>query len=334
LSDGAPSCKPLVSVLLVNWNTKDLLQRCLTSLTALDEAVELEVIVVDNGSSDGSVAMLRDEFPDVLRVENEQNLGFTRATNQAYDLSSGDLVLMLNSDTVVASGTIRSSREYLEAHPTVGAVGCQLRNEDGTDQSTCFRFPSLLGLFMTSTRLAQTFPDHRILNWDRYGGRRWSGPHQVDVVMGCFLLVRRRAVSTPTLLDDSYFMYAEETDLCWRLRDGGWKVVFLPQLSIAHVGGASSKTMAQLAWSDEAKKRGILRFLRTRRGPAVAWTANVIMLAGMLPRVLGWVLLDVRQTLRDRRPRRVHILRARGLRMHIGILLRPERVLDPWGGPE
>jgi GT2 family glycosyltransferase len=334
LSDASPTIKRVVSVLVVNWNTRDLLHRCLASLAAVDEAAELEVIVVDNGSIDGSAAMLRQDFPAVLLIENELNLGFTRATNQAFERSSGDYVLMLNSDTIVESGTIRFSRAFLEAHPAVGALGCQLRNEDGTPQSTCFRFPSLFGLLMTSTRLAQTFPENRRLNWDRYGGRGWTGPSEVDVVMGSFLMVRRSACRTPTLLDDAYFMYAEETDLCRRLRDDGWLVMFVPEVSITHVLGASSKTAAQVAWSDEAKKRGILRFLFTWRGPAVAWTANLIMLGGMLPRIIGWAFLDLRESLRARRLRRVQLLRARGLRMHLDLLVQPDKALEPWGGPE
>ena len=321
-------------MLVVNWNTRELLRRCLTSLAAADEAPELEVIVVDNGSSDGSAAMVHREFPAVLLVENELNLGFTRATNQACERSSGDYLLMLNSDTVVESGTIRSSRAFLEAHPRVGALGCQLRNEDGTPQSTCFRFPSLFGLLMTSTRLAQMFPEHRLLNWDRYGGRNWAGPSEVDVVMGSFLMVRRSACRTPTLLDDAYFMYAEETDLCRRLREDGWLVMFLPEVSITHVHGASSKTMAQLAWSDEAKKRGILRFLFTWRGPGVAWTANLIMLAGCSRGSSVGRVLDLRGSLQTRRLRRVQLWRARGLRMHLDMLVQPDRALEPWGGPE
>jgi GT2 family glycosyltransferase len=323
-----------VSVLVVNWNTSEMLRRCLASLVAADEADDLEIIVVDNGSTDGSAAMVREEFPSVALVDNDTNLGFTRATNQAFERSSGEYVLMLNSDAIVENGAIRSSRAFLDAHPNVGALGCQLRNEDGTPQSTCFRFPSVFGLVMTTSRLAQTFPDRRFLNWDRYGGRRWTGPSEVDVVMGSFLLVRRSTVRTPTLLDDAYFMYAEETDLCRRLRGDGWPVMFVPEISVTHIHGASSKTMAQRAWSDEAKKRGILRFLYTWRGPGVAWTANLVMFAGMIPRVCGWALLDLRASLTARRPRRTHLLRARGVRMHLGVLLDPRKALDPWGGPE
>jgi len=324
----------LVSVLVVNWNTREMLRRCLASLVAADEADELEIIVVDNGSADGSAAMVEAEFPSVALVQNEMNLGFSRATNQAFERSRGDYVLMLNSDAIVDNGAIRSSRAFLDSHPGVGALGCQLRNEDGSPQSTCFRFPSLLGLVMTTSRLSQMFPDHRLLNWDRYGGRRWTGPSEVDVVMGSFLLVRRSTVRTPSLLDDAYFMYAEETDLCRRLREDGWPVMFVPEISVTHAHGASSRTMAQLAWSDEAKKRGVLRFLFTWRGPRVAWTANLIMFVGMIPRVCGWALLDLRESVIDRQPRGAHLLRARALRMHLAVLRDPHKALDPWGGPE
>ena len=323
-----------VSILLVNWNTRDMLRRCLTNLVALPESDDLEIIVVDNGSKDGSVEMLREEFPSLHRIENAQNLGFSRATNQAFEQATADYVLMLNSDTVVGAGTISQCILYLESNKGIGAIGCQLRNEDGSEQSTAFRFPSLFGLLMGSMRIAQTFPTSPMLNRDRYGGRRWRGPTAVDVVMGSFLMVNHAALPSPPLLDERYFMYAEETDLCRRLRDAGAGVVFLPEVSVTHVGGGSSKTMAQLGWSDDAKKRGILRFLFTWRGAAVAWTANLILLAGMLPRVTAWAARDMSQSVRTGHPHRHHLLRARSLRMHFAVLADPRKALDPWGGPD
>ena len=216
-----------------------MLRRCLTNLVALPESDDLEIIVVDNGSKDGSVEMLREEFPSLHRIENAQNLGFSRATNQAFEQATADYVLMLNSDTVVGAGTISQCILYLESNKGIGAIGCQLRNEDGSEQSTAFRFPSLFGLLMGSMRIAQTFPTSPMLNRDRYGGRRWRGPTAVDVVMGSFLMVNRAALPSPPLLDERYFMYAEETDLCRRLRDAGAGVVFLPEVSVTHVGGGS-----------------------------------------------------------------------------------------------
>jgi GT2 family glycosyltransferase len=311
-----------------------MLRRCLANLLALSESDDLEIIIVDNGSTDGSVEMLRKEFPSLHRIENAKNLGFTRATNQAFERSTADYVLMLNSDTVVGEGTISECVAYLDSHELVGAVGCQLRNEDGSEQSTVFRFPSLFGLLMGSMRISQTFPKNSILNRDRYGGRRWREPTEVDVVMGSFLMVRRAALPSLPLLDERYFMYAEETDLCCRLRGAGAGVVFLPELSVTHVGGGSSKTMAQLGWSDEAKKRGILRFLFTWRGAGVAWTANLILLAGMLPRVTAWAARDLSRSVRTGHLHRHHLLRARSLAMHFAVLVDPRRALDPWGGPD
>jgi GT2 family glycosyltransferase len=304
------------------------------TLVAAGEPEHIEVIVVDNGSNDGSVEMLRDEFPLIERIENRQNLGFTRATNQAFERSTAPFVLMLNSDTAVEKDTIAECLDFMESHPDVGAVGCQLRNEDGSAQSTAFRFPSLFGLVMGSVRLAATFPDNPLLNWDRYGGRQWRGPTPVDVVMGSFLMVRRATLPSATLLDEGYFMYAEETDLCRRLRDAGLKVMFLPGLSVTHVGGGSSKTMAQLGWSDEARNRGVLRFLYTWRSGIVAWTANLVMLLGMLPRLFAWTARDMSRLLRTRQVGRHHLLRARPLRMHLDLLVRPARALEPWGGPD
>ncbi len=323
----------VTSVLIVSWNTCEHLRRCLASLRAASEADDLEVIVVDNASQDGSAEMVREEFPGARLILNDRNVGFTSATNQAFEVAQGDPVLMLNSDTVVPSGTITGCRELLFSRADVGAVGCAMRYPDGSYQVSCFRFPSLFGLVLTTVGLSQRFPESRLLNWDRYGRSRWSEAVAVDVVMGSLLMVRRDALSRAALLDDGFFMYAEETDLCRRLAAAGRRVLFDPTEEVVHVQGASTKTPEQLAWSDEAKKRGVLRWFRIWRGPMVAYIANAIMLLGLFPRALAWAVADLRAARSSGvvRPRR--LLKTKALAFHLRALKEPRAMDHRWEAP-
>lgn len=322
-----------VSVLVVNWNTRDHLARCLISLRDAEEADQLEVIVVDNGSSDGSAEMVRSEFDGVTLIANDNNIGFTAATNQAYEQAGGDTVLMLNSDTVIPSSAIRECQSYLWAHADVGAVGCRLLNADGSEQSSCFRFPTLFTTWLRASWLANAFPRSPLLNRERYGGRTWDHPTKVEVVMGSFLMVRRAAVSTDTLLDNGYFMFAEETDLCRRLKRDGWSVVFIPDVSVTHVHQASSKTPAQQAWAEEAKRRGVLRYLYIWHGAPTAAAANVLMLMGTIPRAVAWGAEDLVRGARRRKFSLEAAQRAKVMRFHLSALVHTKLLAGPWGPP-
>ena len=324
---------PEISVLIVNWNTCDLLRSCLRSLAAAEAPGTLEVIVVDNGSVDGSVGMVRREFPSVTLIENDANAGFAAAVNQADAVATAPYRLLLNSDTVVPPGVISGCRDHVRDHPAVAGVGCRLLNADGSHQSSVFRFPSLLGLVFNATYLSQIFPNHPILNWDRYGFGNWTEVRRADVVMGSFLLLDRTAVDPGRpLLDEFYFFYGEETDLCRRLLERGRHIEFLPDYSITHVHGASTRTPAQLAWAEEAKRRSKLRFLRTWRRPVVAWLANLILLLGLVPRWCGWAVLDTVDRLRGRGPggRR---LRAGVARFHLRAMGDLTVLEERWGPP-
>ena len=312
-----------VSVLIVNWNTCGLLRDCLESLREAEPPGMLEIVVVDNGSTDGSIEMVRTGFPSVTVVENADNVGFAAAVNQADAVATAPYRLMLNSDTVVPPGVISGCRDHVRSDAEVAGVGCRLLNEDGSHQSSVFRFPSLLGLLFNATYLSQVFPDHPVLNWDRYGFGKWTEIRPADVVMGSFLLLDRAAVETDRpLLDEGYFFYGEETDLCRRFLDRGYRIEFHPGYSITHVHGASTRSPAQLAWAEEAKRRGKLRFLRMWRRPIVAWTANLILLLGLIPRWCTWTALDIVDRLRGGRSagRR---LRAGVARFHLRRAGRP-----------
>ena len=318
-----------VSAIVISWNTRDLLDACLTSLAANEIAGGLETIVVDNGSADDSADWVAEHFPDATLIRNRENAGFARACNQGYEASRSEFVLLLNSDTVVPSDALEKALAFMDAHPAAGAVGCRQVFSDGRLQSTCFRFPTLRAVLQNALYLGQAFPDSPVLNWSRYGTEDFAEVRTVDCVAGSFLLLRREAVGAE-LFDRGYFMYGEEADLLQRMARAGHPAYYLPHIEIVHHHGASSKRPAVGAWAYEAKQRAILRFLWKWRGTAVASLANAIMLLATVPRALGWVAADAVGLLRGRQAGWERALKNRALRFHTRALLSPALFDEDW----
>jgi GT2 family glycosyltransferase len=253
-----------LSILIVNWNTRELLRDCLNSIYETVEGLAFDVIVVDNNSGDGSQEMVRQQFPQVQLIENAANVGFARANNQAIAASRGRYVLLLNSDTIVQPGALRAMLTYADGYPDVGVVGAHLLNADGSFQASHTRFPTLRREFLILSGLG------RLL----FG--RWYPSHSpeqsravadADYVEGACMLARREAVDQVGGLDEGYFMYAEEVDWCFSMRRAGWRVVYLPQARIVHLGGASSKSNTR---REAVLYRSRVRFFRKHYGPVHA----------------------------------------------------------------
>ncbi|OHB60979.1 MAG: hypothetical protein A2168_07180 [Planctomycetes bacterium RBG_13_50_24] len=229
-----------VSVIIVNWNTKGLLRDCLSSVYEHAGEIDYEIIVIDNASTDGSAEMVKNDFRQVILIENSNNRGFAAANNQGMAIAKGRYVLLLNSDTVVLDNAIANTVRFADANPEVAVTGCRVLNSDRTLQRTCFMFPSILNMLLSSTYLYKLFPKNKFFGreqmtwWDRNDVR------QVNVVTGCFMLVRREAVEQVGVMDERFFMYCEETDWCYRFREEGWKVMFAPVGEIIHFGGQST----------------------------------------------------------------------------------------------
>ena len=230
-----------VSIIIVNWNTKGLLRDCLSSVYEHAGDVDYEIIVIDNASADGSAGMVKNDFRQVILIENSENRGFAAANNQGMTVAKGRYVLLLNSDTVVLDNAIANTVSFADENPRAAVTGCRVLNPDRTLQRTCFMFPSILNMLLSSTYLYKLFPKNRFFGreqmtwWDR------SDVRQVDVVTGCFMLVRQEAIERVGVMDEQFFMYGEETDWCYRFRKKGWTVMFAPVGEIIHIGGASSK---------------------------------------------------------------------------------------------
>jgi GT2 family glycosyltransferase len=323
--------RPRVSVVIVNWNTLEMLRRCLASLAADVECGLCEIIAVDNGSHDGSPEMVKSEFPSVTLVENAENRGFGPATNQGFEHARGDYVLMLNSDTIVEEGALASTAACLDAQPEVAVAGCRIVYPSGEAQSSCFRFPSVWTVLLNALHLAQSFPNSPVLNRVRYGFAIWHELRDVDCVMGSFMMLRREAIEELPLLDEGYFMYGEELDLCYRLKSAGWRVVYFPDATTVHHHGGSSPDPRHAAWAYEANQRATLRFLRKWRGVPIAWLANLVMLVGLVPRSIGWLAVDLLGGLSAGSPPGLdRALKARAIRFHLAALVRPSRFDSSW----
>jgi GT2 family glycosyltransferase len=204
------------------------------------------VIVVDNASSDGSAALMKKEFPQVNLIENTENRGFATANNQGIAITKGRYVLLLNSDTVVLNDAITRTIAFANAHPRVAVVGCRVLNPDGTLQQTCFMFPSILNMLLSSSYLYKLFPRNRFFGRERMTWWDRRDTREVDVVTGCFMLVRREAIEQVGMMDEWFFMYGEETDWCYRFKKAGWKIIYAPVGQIIHLGGASSSRVAAM----------------------------------------------------------------------------------------
>ena len=232
---------PLISVIIVNWNTRDLLARALEAVAVSAGDLPHEVIVVDNGSTDGSLELLRDRYPAVRVIANPHNLGFAAANNQGLAIARGRAYLLLNSDAAPEPAAIPALWAALAERPRAGGVGPRLLNADGTTQSSRRRFPTPAMLLVESTPVGRLRPARGLVRAFHMDDVPDTAPQAVDWLMGACLLVRREAVAAAGPLDDRFFMYAEEVEWQWRIRRAGWEVWYWPAARVLHDGGRSSE---------------------------------------------------------------------------------------------
>ncbi len=232
-----------LSVIIVSWNVADFLRRCLESLreeAARLGTLSLETIVVDNASSDGTQEMMRASFPEVRLIANQDNRGFTGANNQGIAASGGRYLLLLNPDCELMPGALRAMADQMDSDSRVGVTGPQLLNTDGSHQSSRRRFPTLLTALIESTVLQGYFPHARVLRRYYCEDLPDDETREVDWVVGACFMIRRQAIEEVGTLDEGFFMYSEEMDWCFRIKQAGWKVVYLPVARVVHHYARSS----------------------------------------------------------------------------------------------
>jgi len=295
-----------LSIVIISWNVRELLRLCLDSIQESlrgekREGLLVETIIFDNGSTDGSADMVREDFPRVHLMESEVNLGFTKGNNLAIGQSEGRYILLLNPDTEVVGDALGTMVAYMEAHPRVGALGPQLLNPDGTTQSSRRRFPTLATAFLESTVLQPWFQGSRILKRYYLLDRPDDEIQPVDWAVGAALLIRREALHQVGPLDEEFFMYSEELDWCYRLKAQGWEVVYLPTAQVVHQEGRSSEQVLP-ARHIHFQRSKVLFFKRYYgwRGEVLRWFILSTYLYLFLLEGLKWLVGHKRSLRRER----------------------------------
>jgi N-acetylglucosaminyl-diphospho-decaprenol L-rhamnosyltransferase len=314
-----------LSVVIVSWNVKELLERCLVSLrvcrsprgakTQRGREPECEIIVVDSASSDGSPGMVRQQFPHVRLIASDANLGFVKANNRGISASTGRYLLLLNPDTEVVGADLTSMVAYMDAHPGVGVLGPKLVFADGRVQLSRRRFPTLTTAFLESTVLQQWFPHHRALQNYYVEDKSDSEEQDIDWLVGACLLIRRTAWEGVGPLDENIFMYSEELDWCRRAKAAGWRVVYVPWATVVHHEGQSSSQVVSARHSYFQSSK--VYYFRKYHGAVVGEALRCFLLATYLFQLAleaaKWLVGHKRALRRERMAAYIRVLRS-GLR--------------------
>ncbi|HUV05708.1 MAG TPA: glycosyltransferase family 2 protein [Armatimonadota bacterium] len=263
----------VLSVVIVNWNTRDYLLRCLESIRADSSAGAAEVIVVDNGSSDGSAQMVRERFGEVSLIENAENLGYAEANNQGISASRGEYILLLNPDTELKPGVLGALVSFAKGHPDAAAVGCRLAAPDGKVQRSCRSFPGPLGVLFEYAGLSRLFPRRRLFGSYRMTYFDYSRDAEVDQPMGSCLLISRKAWDGVGKFDKDFPIFFNEVDWCYRAKQMGWKVYFTAGAEVVHYGGASTRQVRpqMVRESHRALRKFYQKHYRSRLPLPVYW---------------------------------------------------------------
>jgi GT2 family glycosyltransferase len=278
-----------LSIIIVSWNAKEFLGNCLKSIYSHRPSKEFEVVVVDNCSSDGSGRMLETDFPQVVLIKNEANYGFAKANNIGIRHSRGKYLVLVNSDVEVQAGCFDKICEFMDQNPRIGLSGPLILNSDESVQASCRKFPSLWRSFCEAAWLNQIFNNSSFFSAERMLFFRHDSTRRVNVLSGCFWAARRDALGDVGLLDERFFIYAEDMDWCRRFWESGWEVVFYPEARAIHHSGGSSNN-APLRFSQEQLKAR-LQYWKKYHGRPVVLVFSLILLLHHGLRALGEICL-------------------------------------------
>jgi GT2 family glycosyltransferase len=277
-----------VSIIIVNWNTKDLLLNCINSLYHETKNVTMEIIVVDNGSSDGSTEAVKSMYPQVKVICNNENLGFAKANNIGISESVGRYVCLVNSDIKALDAVVDRLCAYMDQHSEIGAIGPKTVNDDMSIRVNTRKFPTLWNTFCETFFLVDLFPNNRLFRGRTMTWFSHLETKNVDVLSGCFLMVRREVVDKVGALDDRFFIYGEDTDWCKRMNLNNWEVVFFSETKAIHYAGASSSA-APIRFLIELTKAD-LQYWKKHHNIIQYSLYQILMLIHFLIRAIGWLL--------------------------------------------
>ncbi|WP_240414729.1 glycosyltransferase family 2 protein [Paenibacillus periandrae] len=231
-----------VSVIILNYNTCELTLNAIQSVYDSQTSFSYEIIVVDNHSTDSSVMEIRRRHPDVMLVENPKNDGFSKGNNIGIKIANGRYILLLNSDTIMGSDSLQTMTSFMDRNLSVGAAGCKIVLPDGSLDKACKRgFPTPSASFYYAFGISKLFPKVARFNQYQLGYLDPDQDYPVDCLVGAFMMVRKQAIDQVGMLDEDFFMYGEDIDWCYRIKQGGWQIHYYPYTQIVHHKGASSR---------------------------------------------------------------------------------------------
>jgi GT2 family glycosyltransferase len=286
---------PDLSIVLVCWNNKVYLEPCLQSLYEKSLRAQFDVVVVDNGSTDGSQAMLVEKYPEIKLIQNDRNLGLGKASNQGIEATLGRYILLLNNDTVVNAASLDAMVDFLDKTPDAAGVGGTLLNSDGSVQSCYNNFSTLREEFLVATRIGELFrPGYpAILKDDQVRSVGWLG--------SACLMLRRAALDQEGLLDEHYFIYSDEADLQYRLKKAGWKIYFIPNASTIHYGGRSMDRWKRR----KMVNRGKILFYHKNYSAFQTYLLRLMLGSLSLAKLIPWGLMFLLPQWRERARREI-----------------------------
>ena len=262
------------SFVIVNWNVRELLEKCLLSIEKFSSHINYKIIVADNTSMDGSVAMMRERFPQINLIANTKNLGFAAGVNQGIKQARGEYIILLNPDVEIKESTLENLLEEFKSCADSGIVGGKIKNEDGSIQPSVRAFPDVLSQVLISLKLKHIFNSHAI---GRYLAQNFNYEkrQEVDQVMGAFFAIRRKVIEQIGMMDERFFLWFEEVDFCKRAKDAGWKVIYTPKSEVLHLGG---KSFGQISSTARQKifNKSLRHYMLKHKGPIV-WLAFALL---------------------------------------------------------
>jgi len=269
-----------LSILIVNYNTCKLTLDCLQSVFASKMGYTFEVIVIDNHSIDSSVESIFIEYPQVTMIANDDNTGFAKANNQGMALAKGRYVLLLNSDTLISEDTLETMILFMDQNPTIGASGCKIILPDGALDKACKRgFPTPSASFYYAFGISRLFPDRPKFNQYQLGHLDPDEEYPVDCLVGAFMMIRRETMEEVGGLDETFFMYGEDIDWCYRIKQAGWGIYYYPRTSIVHYkGGSARRRPTRIIYEFH---RAMFVFHRKHYKDQYFWGINMVIYTGI-----------------------------------------------------
>jgi hypothetical protein len=277
-----------ISVCIVNWNTKDLLCNCIESINNNTTIyINYEIIVLDNNSSDGSVEMVRQRFPNCILLESKDNIGFSAGNNACLRKAHGKYIFFLNPDTILSTNALLGMFNFLEINSDMGAVGCKLLNQDKSIQFICARtYPTLFNQLTYLLMLNKLLPKSKIFSTIEMGYWDHKDSQIVDCLSGACIFARKSIIEELSGFDEKYFMYGEDVDLCYRIKKAGWKIYYLASEEIYHLEGQSSRKRTERNFAAIKQRESNLYFFSKHYGKLSSYIYRGIIFIGSTVRLI------------------------------------------------